>query len=100
MPYLWDADSNANSDCISKPNAFRYRDTHANAHSDCYGDANSNRDSYGYIHDGAECYTNSYSYCNYSSDSDGYSTADTQSTATCNTALAAHASTKAITEQL
>jgi hypothetical protein len=37
--------------------------------------------SYGYIHDGAECYANSYTYCNYSSDSNGDGAADGQCTA-------------------
>ena len=100
MPDRWDADSNANSDCTSKPDAYRYRDTHANTHGDCYGDANSNRDSYRYLDDDADRNGNSYSYCNYSSDSDGDGTADAHCTATCNTAFAPHASTEVITEQL
>ena len=77
-------------------------DIHGNTHVNCYGDAgfHAHSYSYGYIHHSAECYADSYFYCNNSSDSDGYSAADAHRAATSNTAVAAYATTKAVTEQL
>jgi hypothetical protein len=127
VPKPWNANSDANPVAYANSNTNSKRDVHANTNRDScrygviaaiftnlnthgYSFVTTERyaDSYcyGYIYDGADCYANSYVYRNYSSDSDRYSdsnsdgAADAQSTATCNAALAAHASTKVIKGKL
>jgi hypothetical protein len=75
VPYLWDADSNANSDRTSKPDAYRYRyiDDHAQCHTNCHSNPNSNGDrhshGYGYSYNHSQCYPDSYGYAHTDVDS-------------------------------
>ena len=92
--------TNTYTDTNGNGNAYRngYADGDGNGYSFGATEPYGNSYSYGYVHDGTECYANSYFYCNNSSDSDGYSAADAQCPATSDTAVAAYATTKAVTE--
>lgn len=85
MPYLWDADGNANA---AKSDPYSYCDVLADSHCDCYCDADVHAYSYANIHDHAECYGNSHSY--------SYSKADVHCAAQRDTEVTSYAATAPI----